>query len=103
MKKAFEQVVEFHNAFDLPICKRPNIPSMPRRVLRARLENEELAELNQAEDKQDITGIADAAGDLIYVILGRCAEYGIPIVEVFNEIHRSNMSKLGADGKPIHR
>jgi predicted HAD superfamily Cof-like phosphohydrolase len=40
---------------------------------------------------------------LIYVILGRCAEYGIPISAVFAEVHASNMTKLGDDGKPVHR
>src|SRR5208337_1253821 len=103
MKKALEQVREFHEAFGLPILSYPMFPTEDRRELRARLEAEELEELFHADKKHNLVEIADAAADLIYVILGRCLEYGIPIDLVFDEVHRSNMSKLGEDGKPIHR
>ena len=47
--------------------------------------------------------IADALGDMLFIIFGTADSYGIPIVEIFNEIYNSNMSKLGADNKPIYR
>src|SRR5208282_1157271 len=99
MKTAFEQVSEFHRAFGLPIASTPSLPAPEVQILRRRLEEEEFLELQKAHDERDLIEIADAVADLIYVLLGRCVSYGIPIDQVFDEVHRSNMSKLGENGK----
>jgi predicted HAD superfamily Cof-like phosphohydrolase len=101
--RLMEQVKEFHLVFGHPVIPHPEIAPIERQSLRLALIEEELDELVKATTSRNIVGIADALGDLAYVIAGMALEYGIPLNEVVNEIHRSNMSKLGADGKPIHR
>lgn len=54
-------------------------------------------------DANDIYEVADALADILYVVYGTAAEFGIPIDEIFAEVHKSNMSKLGEDGKPVYR
>lgn len=71
--------------------------------LRCALVEEEAAELRDAVEADDIVGIADAIGDLLYVVHGAALTFGIPVAEVFAEVHRSNMTKLGRDGEPILR
>jgi len=74
---------------------KPHVPPvLPVRKLRHDLISEELLELITAEANNDIVEVADALGDLLYVVLGTCVSYGIDIAPVFEEIHRSNMSKL---------
>jgi predicted HAD superfamily Cof-like phosphohydrolase len=67
-----------------------------------REENEEYLE---AANNNDLVEVADALGDMLYILCGTIIEHGMQdkIEEVFNEIQRSNMSKLGEDGKPIYR
>ncbi len=74
-------------------------------MLRHRLMQEENDEYLEACWSGDITGIADALGDQLYILCGTILKHGLQdkIVEVFDEIQRSNMSKLGEDGKPIFR
>jgi predicted HAD superfamily Cof-like phosphohydrolase len=103
LEKAFQQVIEFHEHYGVPVVTVPSFPPVERRNLRKSLEVEELQELHEADANNDLAGVADAAADLIYVILGRCAEYGIPISTIFTEVHYSNMTKLGDDGKPVRR
>ncbi|MGB5321508.1 MAG: nucleoside triphosphate pyrophosphohydrolase family protein, partial [Lutimonas sp.] len=59
----------------------------------------------EAAENDDLVEVADALGDMLYILCGTILEHGMQykIEEVFNEIQRSNMSKLGADGKPIYR
>ena len=71
--------------------------------LRLGLIDEEFTELKDALDDNDIVEVADAISDLLYVVLGTAISYGIPIDKVFEEVHRSNLSKLDANGKPIRR
>lgn len=100
----FDDVKEFHKAFNLPIGLEPHMP--PRadeRSLRIRLIHEEYEELLTAHMHHDVIGVADAIGDMIYVLCGMAVVYGIPLNEVYAEIQRSNMAKLGLDGKPIYR
>lgn len=75
---------------------------MERRLLRLDLIHEEVSELDQAMRRGDMISIADGMGDVIYVVIGAALEYGIPIDAVFREIHRSNMTKVWADGS-VHR
>lgn len=103
-KTMFEMVTDFHMHYDVPIGKVPTyILDDTREALRSNLEMEELDEWKDAVFLQDVVEVADAIGDFVYVILGRAVEMGLPMDEIFAEIHRSNLSKLGEDGKPIVR
>ena len=95
------EITEFNEAFGYPAPKKPTIKANNK--LRSKLIIEELTEYNDAVKDNDIVEIADAIGDMLYLVLGAAVEHGIEIEPVFNEIHRSNMSKLGEDGKPIYR
>ena len=79
-----------------------SIPDEKTKMLRQRLIQEESAELFAAIDGNDLVGIADGIADLLYVVFGTATAYGIDAQKVFDEVHRSNMTKLWPDGKP-HR
>lgn len=119
-KGSFERVREFHEVFGHPIVDRPSELDFERLSLRLELIREEFCELLEAsgledaamevrgvylnpDGEQNLVEIADALGDLEYVINGMALEAGIPLPDVVAEIHQSNMSKLGPDGKPIYR
>ena len=70
--------------------------------LRYELIREELEELNQAIIDKDIKEVADALTDILYVTYGAGTAFGINLDKCFDEVHQSNMSKLGSDGKPIY-
>ena len=97
MKKidSLNQVAEFHKTFNAPILETPQIPSKERCELRISLIQEELNELKEAISDQNMVEIADALCDLQYVLSGAVLEFGLgeKFVEMFNEVHRSNMSK----------
>jgi|AntRauTorcE11897_2_1112592.scaffolds.fasta_scaffold00303_26 predicted HAD superfamily Cof-like phosphohydrolase len=92
---AEKKVEEFHKLFDLPVLDNPQIPSKDRCDLRAELLKEELNEFIDAIREKDLVEIADAFADLNYVLSGAILEFGIgdKYEEIFNEVHRSNMSK----------
>ncbi len=94
MRSAIEDVALFHNRFDIPIRDKAILPSMQERKLRHMLLQEEFNEYLKAEREDNIVEIADALGDIIYVALGTALVYGIPMEEVFDAIHRSNMTKI---------
>ena len=71
--------------------------------LRYELIREELEEMREALDTKDLVGIADALADLLYVVYGAGHSFGLDLDACFNEVHRSNMSKLDKNGKPIYR
>lgn len=98
---SYDMVKEFHKTFKHPVASHPTTAA--RANLRIELIDEEFKELKQAIASNDIIGIADALGDLEYVVNGAALEYGIYLPGVVAEIHRSNMTKLGEDGKPIYR
>lgn len=98
-----ELVREFHEVFGLPIGASPALLDGDRTGLRYELIREELEELADAQNGTDLVAIADALADLAYVVYGAAVEYGIPLDAVVREVHRSNMTKLGADGRPIRR
>ena len=81
----------------------PALPDTATRDLRKKLLAEEYTEYTTAEAEDDIVEIADALADLIYIACGTAVAYGIPLDRVFAEVHRSNMSKLGENGRPIYR
>lgn len=106
MYHAMSLVAGFHEAFGIPIADKPELPggfTNKRRNLRRRLLAEEYAEYVSAELGSDLVEIADALADMAVIICGTALEYGIPLNEVLAEVHQSNMSKLGDDGKPIYR
>jgi predicted HAD superfamily Cof-like phosphohydrolase len=100
-----ERVAEFHRAFDLHIQMKPGLATVDEtlRELRVHLLEEEVAEFRDATAQADLIGIADAIGDILYVAYGAAVTYGIDADAVMAEVHRSNMSKLGPDGRPIRR
>ena len=106
IKNELNAVAEFHNAFDIESADTPiaNIPSQTV-LLRYNLMKEENEEYLDAAQKNDLVEVADALGDMLYILCGTILSHGMQnkITEVFNEIQRSNMSKLGDDGKPIYR
>lgn len=95
-------LVEWHTKFGVPVVDRPTIAPSNRAKLRVELIREEFNELIDAIALRSLPDIADAIGDLLYVVYGTGVEFGIPIAPVFNEVHRSNMSKVWADGT-VHR
>jgi predicted HAD superfamily Cof-like phosphohydrolase len=99
----FERVVEFHERFGHPVGTVAKLPGPRMRELRDLLVDEERQELKQAFDNDDLVEVADALTDLLYVVYGYGAVCGIDLDECFKEVHRSNMSKLGPDGKPVLR
>jgi len=92
---ALNQVAEFHTTFKHPVIKTPAIPSKERCNLRIALLAEELKELQQAVDDNDLVEVADALCDLQYVLAGAILEFGLgeKFKDLFDEVHRSNMSK----------
>jgi predicted HAD superfamily Cof-like phosphohydrolase len=97
-------VAEFHKAFSLPMRDTPTAEiDSGLAKLRVALLEEEVDEFVSASEKGDLTGIADALADIVYVIYGTALTYGIDLDAVLCEVHRSNMSKLGNDGKPLIR
>lgn len=125
-------VVEFHEAFDAPVAWAPTAPEAERRQLRVKLLVEEVLEFAAAsgvvlgffvngelqtfdentpleflvrKDPQatNLTEAADALADIRYVTDGAALEWGIPLEKCLREVHRSNMSKLPADGVPLRR
>lgn len=99
----FERVQEFHRAFGQQVATVPTLADHKTALLRNDLIVEELSELQTALAANDIVEVADALTDLAYVIYGMADIYGIDLNACFSEVHRSNMSKLGVDGKPILR
>ena len=100
------KVKEFHDVFGLEYNEQPNaVVSKRIYELRHRLMQEENDEYLEACEKGDLTLIADALGDKMYILFGSIIAHGLQhkIEEIFHEIHRSNMSKLDEDGKPIYR
>ena len=96
-------VEEFHRQFDILIQSRPAIPEGSTKELRVRLMQEEFDELKEALGQESLAEIAKELADLLYVAYGTAVSYGIDMEPVFQEVHRSNMSKVGGykrdDGK----
>lgn len=106
MKKRIAAVKEFHSAFGLGIKEHPIADlGEAKNLLRYNLMKEENEEYLEAASNNDLAEVADALGDMLYILCGTIIEHGMQhkIEEVFDEIQSSNMSKLGEDGKPIYR
>lgn len=106
MKSKIDAVALFHRSFGLGISESPKADlGEEKNLLRFNLMDEENREYFEAAKKDDAVEVADALGDMLYILCGTILEHGMQhiIEEVFEEIQRSNMIKLGADGKPIYR
>jgi len=106
LKETIEAVETFHNAFRIPNNYAPVAELSEADVtLRYNLMKEENEEYLEAAQRGDIVEIADALGDQLYILCGTILKHGLQdkIVEVFQEIQRSNMSKLDENGNPIYR
>lgn len=99
----FKKVKQFMTTFGQDVKEVPTWPTNPNtKHLRIDLIGEELNELMTAVANDDFTGIADALTDILYVTYGAGHTFGIDLDACFQEVHNSNMSKLGEDGKPIY-
>lgn len=106
MQKQINAVKEFHTAFKIGHSENPKADlGEIKNTLRYNLMKEENEEYLEAVQNNDLVEIADALGDMMYILCGTIIEHGLQhkIEEVFDEIQRSNMSKLGEDGLPIYR
>ncbi|MBR47139.1 MAG: hypothetical protein CMC59_00910 [Flavobacteriaceae bacterium] len=106
MKKELDSVKLFHKKFNIDYLNEPtaNIPEEIKQ-LRFKLMEEENLEYLKATRENDLVEIADALGDMLYILCGTIISHGLQnkIEEIFQEIQSSNMSKLGKNGKPIYR
>lgn len=98
------QVGEFHRAYGLPMRTTPTAEvDLDQVDLRQALIDEEVRELAAAARARDLVEVADALADIVYVAYGTAHVYGIDLDAVIDEVHASNMTKLGADGRPVRR
>ena len=106
LKDALRKLQEFHETFRVHIEYVPTA-DVPRDVceVRVRLLEEELDEYRKAVEAKDLVAVADALIDMLYVLLGTVVSHGLQdaAVELFDEVHRSNMSKLDGNGQPVFR
>ena len=106
MQKQLKAVRLFHETYGLGVSEemKADLGTL-KNELRYNLMKEENEEYLEAVQNNDIVEIADALGDMLYILCGTILEHGLQhkIEAVFDEIQRSNMSKLGEDGKPIYR
>ena len=106
MKNKIEAVKKFHTAYKIGYRESPKADlGLSKNELRFNLMKEENEEYLEAAQNNDLVEVADALGDMLYILCGTIIEHGMQdkIEEVFNEIQRSNMSKLDANGQPIYR
>lgn len=110
MDKIQQMVKEFHEKFDCVVNDRPTVPDLATMLLRADLISEEFEELEEkgfdfisTPSKPDLVQIADALGDILYVVYGTAVSCGIDMEPIVAEIHRSNMSKVQPDGTILRR
>ena len=98
----FDKVGVFMKTFGQEVKEKPSFSSDKINQLRISLIKEELDELKEAMDSRDLLEVADALTDLLYVTYGAGHAFGIDLDKCFEEVQKSNMSKLGDDGKPIY-
>ena len=106
LKETIDHVRTFHDAFGISNAAVPTAAIGEDQLrLRHELMREENEEYLEAAQQGDLVEVADALGDMLYILCGTILKHGMEhkIEEVFQEIQRSNMSKLGADGKPLYR
>ncbi len=98
----FNKVKTFMNTYGQEVKDKASFPENKIVQLRIDLIEEELNELKEAVKNNDIVEVADALTDILYVTYGAGHSFGVDLDKCFDEVQRSNMSKLGVDGKPIY-
>jgi predicted HAD superfamily Cof-like phosphohydrolase len=98
----FDKVKKFMQTFGQEVRTKASFPDDKKVKLRVDLIREELSELKEAVENKDIKEVADALTDILYVTYGAGHAFGIDLDKCFIEVQKSNMSKLGSDGKPIY-
>ena len=98
----FEKVGLFMKTFNQDVKVSASLSSEKINSLRISLINEELEELKRAISEKNLNEVADALTDILYVTYGAGHAFGINLDKCFEEVQKSNMSKLGKDGKPIY-
>ena len=98
----FDSVRKFMLSFGQEVKEKSEFPSDKIVKLRYDLIAEELSELKEALENKDLKEVADALTDILYVTYGAGHSFGIDLDKCFDEVQKSNMSKLGKDGKPIY-
>ena len=98
----FNKVKTFMNTYGQEVKEKATFPENKIVQLRIDLIEEELNELKEAVKNNDIVEVADALTDILYVTYGAGHSFGVDLYKCFDEVQRSNMSKLGVDGKPIY-
>ena len=98
----FEKVKEFMTTFGQEVKNKAEFPNEKIVELRKKLIDEEFNELKDAINENDLIEVADALTDILVVTYGAGVAFGIDLDKCFKEVHRSNMSKLSKDGKPIY-
>ena len=98
----FISVKKFMETFGQEVKQSPSFPSEKIQELRIKLIEEEFLELKEAIKSKDIKEVADALTDILYVTYGAGHAFGIDLDGCFDEVQRSNMSKLDENGKPIY-
>ena len=98
----FQKVKIFMETFGQEVKKKPSFSSDRVNQLRSDLIQEELEELKIAIKEKNLIELADALTDILYVTYGAGHAFGIDLDKCFDEVQKSNMSKIGSDGKPIY-
>ena len=99
----FEKVGDFMDAFGQEVLYVPTMPDFNLAALRLDLIEEEVQELRDGLGRSSLLEVADALTDILYVVYGAGHAFGIDLDDCFHEVHRSNMTKLGEDGRPMYR
>jgi len=99
----FEKVGDFMEAFGQEVLYIPTMPDFNLAALRLDLIEEEVQELRDGLGKKSMLEVADALTDILYVVYGAGHAFGLDLDDCFHEVHRSNMTKLGEDGRPMYR
>jgi len=99
----FEKVGDFMEAFGQEVLYIPTLPDFNLAALRLDLIEEEVQELRDGFGRSSLLEVADALTDILYVVYGAGHAFGIDLDDCFSEVHRSNMTKLGEDGRPMYR
>jgi len=105
MQKQLKQLKEFHSAFNLGWEGTPAHLNEETKKLRIKIMREEMDEAIEAMEREPVENIAKELADVLYVVCGTIGEYGLgdKMEQIFDEVHKSNMSKLGPEGKPLYR
>jgi len=96
-------VLDFHDIFCNDVEPKPTLSTEEVQALRIRLIQEEFDEVKAAIANRDIANLGKELADLLYVVYGAGAVFGLDLDRIFALVHKANLTKLGEDGKPVRR